>query len=116
MHPAGAQGLFGINADLATYGKSLAGGMPIGIVAGDARILDTVDGGTWRFGDDSSPQAKTTLNGGTFSKHPLAMVAARAVLTELQRRGPALQEELNAKSSRFVGALKTSPCGGRSTS
>ena len=37
---------------------------------------------------------------GTFAKHPLALAAARAVLGELQRRGPSLQEDLNARTGR----------------
>ncbi|HWW76228.1 MAG TPA: aminotransferase class III-fold pyridoxal phosphate-dependent enzyme, partial [Pyrinomonadaceae bacterium] len=56
-HPAGCQGLFGIEADIATYGKIIGGGMPIGAVAGSARFLNGIDGGTWRFGDDSYPGA-----------------------------------------------------------
>ncbi|MEO1366143.1 MAG: aminotransferase class III-fold pyridoxal phosphate-dependent enzyme, partial [Acidobacteriota bacterium] len=42
-HPGGAQALFGIEADLATYGKVVGGGMPIGVVAGKAAYLDRVD-------------------------------------------------------------------------
>ena len=34
VHPGGCQALFGIRADLATYGKVIAGGMPVGILAG----------------------------------------------------------------------------------
>ena len=34
VHPGGAQALFGIQADLATYGKVVGGGLPIGVVAG----------------------------------------------------------------------------------
>ena len=33
-HPGGAQALFGIEADIATYGKVIGGGMPIGVIAG----------------------------------------------------------------------------------
>jgi iturin family lipopeptide synthetase A len=34
VHPGGVQALFGIRADLVTYGKVAGGGMPIGILAG----------------------------------------------------------------------------------
>src|SRR5262249_19332295 len=44
-HPGGAQALFGIRADLVTYGKAVASGMPIGVIAGKAAYLDTIDGG-----------------------------------------------------------------------
>ena len=33
IHPGGAQAWFGIEADLATYGKVVGGGMPIGVIA-----------------------------------------------------------------------------------
>ena len=38
VHPGGAQALFGIRADLATYGKVIGGGLPIGVLAGSATI------------------------------------------------------------------------------
>ncbi|MEU0563495.1 aminotransferase class III-fold pyridoxal phosphate-dependent enzyme [Dactylosporangium sp. NPDC006015] len=105
MHPNGAQGLFGIAADITTYGKVVGGGMPIGVVAGDAKYLDAIDGGAWEFGDQPYPQTVRTFFSGTFCKHPLSMAAARAVLRELVRRGPALQEELNARTEAFGARL-----------
>ena len=45
VHPGGCQALFDIRADLATYGKVLAGGMPIGVLAGKAQYMDALDGG-----------------------------------------------------------------------
>ena len=44
-HLGGCQALFDIRADLATYGKVVAGGMPIGILAGKAQFMDALDGG-----------------------------------------------------------------------
>ncbi|MDB5149021.1 MAG: amino acid adenylation protein, partial [Mucilaginibacter sp.] len=55
MHPGGAQAMFGIKADLGTYGKVIGGGMPIGAIAGISKYMDALDGGNWQFGDDSSP-------------------------------------------------------------
>lgn len=105
IHPGGAQAWFGIEADIATYGKILGGGMPIGIVAGKAAYMDGIDGGMWNYGDASSPQAKTTFFAGTFCKHPLAMAAAKAVLEHLKSQGPSLQEQLNQRTSKFVETL-----------
>ncbi|MEQ1862555.1 MAG: aminotransferase class III-fold pyridoxal phosphate-dependent enzyme, partial [Chthoniobacteraceae bacterium] len=104
-HPGGAQAWFGVRADLATYGKVLGGGMPIGIVAGARHYMDALDGGAWTFGDDSVPEIGVTFFAGTFVRHPLALAAAKAVLTELKARGPALQERLNATAETFVGEL-----------
>lgn len=47
LGPGGAQAWFGIQADLATYGKAIAGGMPIGVLAGKASFMDALDGGAW---------------------------------------------------------------------
>ena len=101
----GAQAHFGVRADLATYGKILGGGMPIGAMAGARRFLDALDGGSWRYGDNSGPKALTTFFAGTFNKHPLAMAAAHAVLGHLLEAGPALYDRLNAASADFEARL-----------
>lgn len=105
VHPAGAQGLFGIKADVASYGKVAGGGMPIGIVAGSARFMDALDGGFWKFGDDSRPEANMTFFAGTFVRHPLALAACVAVLERLKTEGPSLQSDLNDRASRFSTRL-----------
>ncbi|MCO5062179.1 MAG: amino acid adenylation domain-containing protein [Kiritimatiellae bacterium] len=102
VHPGGAQAWFGVHADLATYGKVIGGGMPIGVVAGRREYMDAFDGGAWNYGDDSVPEAGVTFFAGTFVRHPLAMAAARAVVNHLQDAGPALQSELNERTARFV--------------
>ena len=107
IHQGGAQALFGIQADIATYGKVVGGGMPIGVVAGKAGYMDAIDGGMWNFGDDSYPQAEQTFFAGTFCKHPMSMAAARAVLRHLKAQGPALQEGLNRRASDFAGAIRS---------
>ena len=105
VHPGGMQAVFGIRADLATYGKVVGGGMPIGILAGKARFMDALDGGAWRYGDDSVPEVAPTFFAGTFVRHPLVLAAAKAVLLHLQAEGPALQEKLAARMGRLVEAI-----------
>ncbi len=105
IHPGGAQAWFGVEADLATYGKIVGGGMPIGIIAGKAIYMDGIDGGFWSYGDSSYPQEKTTFFAGTFCKHPLTMAAARAVLKYLKNQGSTLQIQLNQRTSQFVQTL-----------
>jgi amino acid adenylation domain-containing protein/non-ribosomal peptide synthase protein (TIGR01720 family) len=107
IHPGGAQAWFGIDADIATYGKIVGGGMPIGVVAGKTKYMDGLDGGMWNYGDASYPQVDTTFFAGTFCKHPLAMAAARAVLQEIKRCGSALQEELNERTAKMAATLNT---------
>jgi amino acid adenylation domain-containing protein len=96
----GAQEYYGIRADLATYGKVIGGGYPIGVVAGKAEYLDALDGGAWQYGDDSAPEVGMTFFAGTFVRHPLAMAAAKAVLRHLKQAGPELQETLARKVAK----------------
>jgi glutamate-1-semialdehyde aminotransferase len=105
MHPGGAQALFGIKADLGTYGKVIGGGMPIGAIAGISKYMDALDGGNWQFGDDSSPEAGVTYFAGTFVRHPLALAAGKASLLFMKEQGPTLQEGLNARTKRLADAL-----------
>jgi natural product biosynthesis luciferase-like monooxygenase protein/amino acid adenylation domain-containing protein len=105
LHLGGGQAYFGVRADLATYGKIVGGGLPIGVVAGSAEYMDGIDGGTWQYGDDSRPERDTTFFGGTFCQFPLSMAAARVVLQYLKDQGPALQETLNARTARFAARL-----------
>ena len=105
VHPGGMQAVFDVRADLATYGKVLGGGLPIGIVAGDARFLDALDGGAWQFGDESRPEVGVTFFAGTFVRHPLALAAARAVLERLRQEGPEMQRGLNLRTARFAKRL-----------
>ncbi len=105
VHPGGCQTLFGIRADLATYGKVVAGGMPIGILAGKAAFMDALDGGMWQYGDESYPQVGVTFFAGTFVRHPLVVAAAHAVLQHFKEQGPALQARLNERTAQLVASL-----------
>jgi amino acid adenylation domain-containing protein len=104
----GAQEYYGIRADLATYGKVIGGGYPIGVLAGKAEYLDTLDGGAWQYGDDSAPEVGMTFFAGTFVRHPLAMAAAKAVLHHLKQAGPDLQETLSRKVAIAARAVEES--------
>ena len=95
IHSGGAQAYFGISADICTYGKVVGGGMPIGIIAGKRRFMDALDGGDWRFGDESIPEVGVTYFAGTFIRFPLALAATKAVLLYLKGQGQALYDRLN---------------------
>lgn len=101
----GAQGYYGITADLVTYGKVVGGGLPIGVVAGKAEFMDTFDGGQWQYGDDSFPEKDVSFFAGTFVRHPLAMVAAREVLLHLRDRGESFWKDLEEKGNRLGRTL-----------
>jgi amino acid adenylation domain-containing protein len=106
-HPGGIQALFGIKADLASYGKVVGGGFPIGVIAGKREYMDALDGGHWQYGDDSIPTVGVTYFAGTFVRHPLALVAAKAVLEHVKKQGPALQQTLNQKVTDMVAELNS---------
>ncbi|MEL6762503.1 MAG: aminotransferase class III-fold pyridoxal phosphate-dependent enzyme [Cyanobacteria bacterium J06607_6] len=105
IHPGGAQAHFGIQADLATYSKIAGGGLPLSVIAGQARWMDHIDGGPWQFGDDSAPQVPTTFFAGTFCKHPLSLAAAQATLQHLKAQGSNLQHTLNQRTMDLVDRL-----------
>jgi amino acid adenylation domain-containing protein len=104
-HPRGAQAVLGIDADMASYGKVVGGGFPIGVIAGKRRFMDALDGGDWRFGDASTPTVGVTYFAGTFVRHPLALAAAHAVLTHLEHEGSKLQSGLNARVTAMCDEL-----------
>jgi len=102
MHPNGAQALFGIQADIGTYGKVIGGGMPVGAMIGKSAWMDALDGGHWQYGDDSVPPAGVTYFAGTFVRHPLTLAAMKAALVHMKEEGPALQERLNNMTGDMV--------------
>jgi amino acid adenylation domain-containing protein len=104
-HQRGAQGLFGVTADLATYGKVVGGGYPIGIIAGKREFMDALDGGTWEFGDDSFPTVGVTYFAGTFVRHPLALAACRAALLYMRAQGPTLQSALTERTAAMAAEM-----------
>lgn len=100
--PRGAQDYYGVEADLATYGKVVGGGMPLGVVAGKAEYMDTFDGGMWQYGDDSFPEKGVTFFAGTFVRHPLAMAAVKEVLLHLKGKGPEFWQGVKDRATRLA--------------
>lgn len=103
--PRGAQEFFDIEADIATYGKVVGGGMHIGVVAGKAKYMDALDGGPWHYGDDSVPEVGVTYFAGTFVRHPASIAACLAAMRILKEAGPALQKRVNAQTTYLVSEL-----------
>jgi glutamate-1-semialdehyde 2,1-aminomutase len=66
LAPGGAQEYFGVKADMVTYGKTLAGGLPIGVVCGRHEYMK-------RFRDERP--ADICFARGTFNAHPYVMGA-----------------------------------------
>ncbi|WP_280113548.1 aminotransferase class III-fold pyridoxal phosphate-dependent enzyme [Nitratireductor aquibiodomus] len=105
VDPGGMQAVWGIRGDLATYGKVLGGGMPIGVLAGDSRYMDALDGGHWNYGDDSVPMVAPTFFAGTFVRHPVVLAATRAVLEHIKGEGRALYDRVATRTETLVTEL-----------
>lgn len=105
IHQGGCQAHFDIKADLATYGKIIGGGMPIGVVTGSHRFMDPIDGGRWNDSDGTMPDVDKIWFAGTFNKNPLTMAATEAVVQRFTAEGPALQERLNQRAEALVNRL-----------
>ncbi|QNK63172.1 amino acid adenylation domain-containing protein [Pedobacter sp. PAMC26386] len=103
-HQGGAQAMFGIKADLGTYGKVIGGGLPIGAIAGKKQYMDALDGGFWQYGDASFPEVGVTYFAGTFVRHPLALAAGKASLEYMKAKGPEFQTNLN-KNTTWLAEL-----------
>jgi glutamate-1-semialdehyde 2,1-aminomutase len=78
--PRGAQEYFGVRADLVTYGKTVAGGLPIGVVCGRAQYMR-------RFREDRP--ADLCFARGTFNSHPYVMGSMYEFLHRIEE--PAVQ-------------------------
>ena len=92
MALGGAQAFYGITPDIATFGKAVAGGLPLSVIAGRGEILDQMFTGGVAFG-------------GTFNGNPLSLAAARATLTELARDDGALLAQANRLGIDLMNGL-----------
>lgn len=75
LAPGGAQEYFGVRADMVTYGKTLGGGLPVGVVCGRRALMK-------RFRDDRP--ADICFARGTFNSHPWVMGAMAEFLERLE--------------------------------
>ncbi|MDX2170999.1 MAG: aminotransferase class III-fold pyridoxal phosphate-dependent enzyme, partial [Deltaproteobacteria bacterium] len=92
LAPGGAQDYFGVRADLVTYGKTLGGGLPIGVVCGRRELMR-------RFREDRP--ADVCLARGTFNAHPQVMAAMNAFLRRFEQPDvQALYQDLDATWNR----------------
>lgn len=92
MGISGAQGFYGVTPDLATFGKAVAGGLPLSVVAGRREIMEQMFGGGVAFG-------------GTFNGNPVSLGAADATLNELSRDGGALLARANECGRKLMTGI-----------
>jgi len=82
----------GFRMALGTFGKAVAGGLPLSVVAGRADILEQMFECGVAFG-------------GTFNGNPLSMAAANAALTELSRDNGAALAQANRMGERLMQGI-----------
>ena len=95
--PGGAQAYFGVRADMVTYGKTLGGGFPVGVVCGRSAWMK-------RFREDRP--ADICFARGTFNAHPAVMGAMNVFLQRLETPAvQALYDNLDATWDRRAAQL-----------
>jgi glutamate-1-semialdehyde 2,1-aminomutase len=89
--PAGVTGLSGVVPDIICLAKALGGGVAVAAVGGSAEVMAHVANGGYEIV-------------GTFNGNPLAMAAARAMLTEVAT--PAAYDHIDALRIRAVDGIE----------
>ena len=94
LAPGGAQEYFAVSADMVVYGKTVAGGMPIGVVCGKKTLMR-------RF--DSRHPMRIAYVVGTFSAHPAVMGAMNEFLRWVTQPETAqAYQESNSRCAEWV--------------
>jgi glutamate-1-semialdehyde 2,1-aminomutase len=95
LAPGGAQEYFGVSADMVTYGKTVGGGLPVGVLCGRRALMR-------RFREERP--ADIYFARGTFNTHPYLMGAMHAFFErfdtpEVRARYAGLDEKWNARAA-----------------
>ena len=90
----GAQELYGVKADLITFGKVIGGGLPVGAFAGREEIMNHL------------APIGPVYQAGTLSGNPLAMAAGLAMLKELNKNNE-IYDSLKKKTEYLERGLNT---------
>ncbi len=92
LAPGGAQAYFGVRADMLTYGKTLGGGLPVGVVCGPHALMRRYR---------SERPADVCFARGTFNAHPYVMASMNAFLRRLEE--PAVRALYEGQDARWEG-------------
>ena len=96
LAPGGAQEYYGVTPDIATFGKGLGSGYPIGAVAGSGELMSYLD--------PASPDDERVFSLGSF--HGNAVSAAAGVSTIERLREPGVYEHLGSYGDRLRDSLE----------
>jgi len=102
LAPGGAQEYFGVRADLVTYGKTVGGGLPVGVVCGRKNLMK-------RYREDRP--VDICFARGTFNAHPYVMATMDEFLTrmetpEIKAMYANLDETWNSRASELNRRLE----------
>ncbi len=92
LSAGGAQEKLNIDADLATYGKVIGGGLPVGAFGGKKEIMEHI-----------APSGNV-YQAGTLSGNPIAMIAGYTLLKVL-KNNPSIYIELDEKTAQLEKSL-----------
>ena len=89
----GAQGLLGVTPDIATFGKAMAGGIPMSAITGKKEILDQII-------------EQKVLGAGTFNGYPFSLAASLATINILERDNGAIYRHIDKVQEQLKVGLK----------
>ena len=88
-----AQGMLGVTPDIASFGKAMAGGMPLAACAGKKELMDLILEGK-------------VVSGGTFGRYPLGMAAGVAAIKLLEKDNGAFYKKIDRTQKRLMDGLR----------
>merc|ERR1711920_561169 len=96
LHPRGAQGAYEVDADIVCYGKTLGGGLPIGVVCGPKDLMAR---------GDARKAARVNYVIGTFAGHPFVMGTMNAFLRWLETpETVSLYDKMHKNIENFISS------------
>jgi len=97
----GAQEYFGIIPDLVTLGKTMGGGVHISAVGGPTEIMDVTNAL-----NPGEKYEKVGMGGGTFSSHPVTLLAAYEALSILKEEKDEIYPRLRDYGDRMRSQIR----------
>ncbi|MBI4906023.1 MAG: aspartate aminotransferase family protein [Acidobacteria bacterium] len=97
VHLNGAQGLFGVLPDLATYAKAAGAGTPLSVLGGRGEYMKLIAGGS-------------VVHAGTLNGNPLCLAAAEAALDYLAADGGAVYATMNVLGMKLRNGIERILC------
>jgi glutamate-1-semialdehyde 2,1-aminomutase len=91
--PGGAQGYYGVTADLTILGKAIGGGVPFAAIAGRARCFEPIVRGE-------------VIHAGTLNGNPLCLAASKWCLDQIASLGERHPREITALGQRLMSGLR----------